>query len=101
MHGFIVADRPLQPLGFERIAAITGATVVGLTVPAGAVYAYIQADGGDLRWRDDGTAPSDTVGHVLADGVVYWRAANLRKIQFRENAGGSGTAINISYYKPR
>lgn len=100
MHGVIAADRPLEPLGFQRIATIT-TTVVNLTVPNGASYAYIQADGGALRWRDDGTQPTATVGHLLAADDDLWYVADLNKIQFIRNTGEAATTnLHISFYKP-
>lgn len=82
------------PKGFESIADVSGAT--GLTVPAGANLALIDATSQDVRWRDDGVAPTDTVGTLLLKNTPFEYSGNLSAIQFIEIT--SGAALNVSYY---
>lgn len=85
-----------RALGYEQVA-ITALAVVGLTPPRGSFYAVIQADGCVVRWRDDGTDPTTTVGMKLADGGELVYDATLEAIGLIA-ASGSGV-LNISYYE--
>tara|TARA_R110000868_G_scaffold102083_5_gene281054 strand:+ start:802 stop:984 length:183 start_codon:yes stop_codon:yes gene_type:complete len=49
-----------------------------------------------VRWRDDGTAPSATVGMPLAVGVAMNYDGDLNKIRFFEQVASA--KINVSYY---
>jgi len=88
--------------GYQQISTLTSAT--GLTVPVTTpdglngkpVFALIIAEGAPVRWRDDNTAPTATVGMPLAIGVPLQYDGDLSKIRFIQQ---SATAkINISYY---
>lgn len=98
----LFADRPLQSLGFERVAGIT-TTAVGLpNVPPKAAYAYIQADGGDLRWRDDGTSPTATIGHMLKRNDDHWYTVDKLPAFFvRDTDETDPTNLHVTYYAPK
>ena len=81
-------------LGYQQITSLSAAT--NLTVPAGATLAVIIPEAQNVRWRDDGTAPTSTVGMPVAVGVVLSYDGDLKKIQFIQQA--SGSILNISYY---
>ena len=89
-------------LGYQQITTLSSA--VSLTVPTTDVQglsckpsiALITPEGQAVRWRDDGVAPSATVGMPLASGVTLQYDGDLTKIQFIEQVGGA--KINISYY---
>jgi len=49
-----------------------------------------------VRWRDDGTDPTSTVGMPLAAGVALQYDGDLTKIRFIESTAGA--KLNISYY---
>lgn len=90
----IVAGR-LVPLKFEQIA-LTG-TPATLNPPADARVAVIDTEIQNARWRDDGQAPSATVGmRTLADTELAY-SGNLSAIQFV--AETAGAVINVSYYR--
>jgi len=58
--------------------------------------ALIVCEAQAVRWRDDGAAPSSTVGMPLAVGVPLPYDGDLTKIRFiSQTAGG---IINVSYY---
>lgn len=98
----LFSDHPVETLGFKRVAGIT-TTVVGLPdVPSDASYAYIQADGGDLRWRDDGTSPTATVGHLLQRNDDHWYTVDTLPIRFiRDTDETDPTNLHVTYYKPK
>lgn len=90
-----------RPLGFQQLT-LTG-TAQSLTLPtppAGLVVGYtvIQCEGTSAvaRWRDDGTAPTSTVGMILNTGSELDYTGDPTMIQF---IVGSGSPIlDISYY---
>ncbi|HEY8879199.1 MAG TPA: hypothetical protein VIN03_16645 [Roseateles sp.] len=86
-----------KPLGYQQITSLSGAQ--GLTVPAGTKLALIQAETQAVRWRDDGTAPTATVGYPLAVGSELrytGTAAALAAIRFIEQTASA--KLNVSYY---
>lgn len=82
-------------LGYEQITGLN--TVKGLTPPAGATMALIQAEAQIVRWRDDGTDPAAGVGMTLAAGAVpLVYDGNLNTIKFIEATASA--KLNVSYY---
>jgi hypothetical protein len=89
-------------LGYQQITDVSGSTA--LTVPTrdplGNVcqptLAIIIAQTQAVRWRDDGTAPSATVGMPLAVGVPLSYDGDMAKIRFFEQAASA--TLNVSYY---
>jgi len=89
-------------LGYQQITSLSAAT--GLTVPIIDVQglsckpaiAIITPETQAVRWRDDGTAPTASVGMPLAVGVTLQYDGDLTKIQFIEQTASA--KINISYY---
>ena len=89
-------------IGYQQITDLTSA--VGLTVPSldrtglnqMPTFALITPLTGNVRWRDDGVAPSATVGMPLAAGVTLQYDGNLKGIKFINNGGTA--ELNISYY---
>lgn len=69
------------------------ATGTGLTVPADATAALIQVRGGDVMYRDDGTAPDANTGIMIKDGSSLFYAGDLSALQF----AGTGT-LHVLYY---
>ena len=92
-----IRDASLQPKGYQQLTVSTAA--VGFTVPAGAHYALLKLnDANLLRWRDDGTDPSSTVGMPIPDQVdEFWYTGDLSAIKFIRS-GGTNAIVNISYY---
>lgn len=93
-----------DPNGFSEIAAATiAAAAAGIAsgdlgkIPNYTKVVYIQPQGGDVMWRDDGTAPTVIKGMLLQDGAVLEYSGNLSKLQFIK---ASGTPkIDMSFYK--
>ena len=85
----------LSALGFQQITSLSTSTA--LTVPSGAGLAVIQAEGAAVRWRDDGTAPTATVGMLLPAGAERVFDASLAAVRLIQTA--SGAVVNVSYYQ--
>lgn len=88
--------------GYQQITNVSSS--VGLTVPvvdpnglnARPSIALITPEGQAVRWRDDGVAPTSTVGMPLAAGVTLQYDGDLSKIKFIEQTASA--KLNISYY---
>jgi gentisate 1,2-dioxygenase len=84
------------PLGYQRVA-INTVSASGLTPPAGTRVALIQAEGANIRYRDDGVAPTAAVGNRLLNaGTAQEHSGTLSAVQLI--AEGAGAFLNISYY---
>ena len=55
-------------LGYQQITSLTASTA--LTVPAGATLAVIVPESQSVRWRDDGVAPTASVGMPLTSPIT-------------------------------
>jgi hypothetical protein len=89
-------------LGYQQITSLSAAT--GLTVPTTDLnglscrpsIAMITPETQAVRWRDDGVAPTASVGMPLAAGVTLQYDGDITKIQFIEQTASA--KLNISYY---
>jgi len=87
-----------SPLGYQQITTLSSA--VGLTVPSGANMALITCTTQNVRWRDDGTNPTASIGMLcLATGgdAGLWYKGDLSKLKFIEATASA--ALNVSYYR--
>jgi hypothetical protein len=84
----------LSALGYQQITSLSSASA--LTVPTGATVALIQAESQSIRWRDDGTNPTTSVGMVLAAGETVFFTGSLSA--FRAIEVSASAKLNISYY---
>ena len=89
-------------LGYQQITSLSSAT--SLTVPQVDLnglsckpsLALITAESQGVRWRDDGVAPTASVGMPLASGATLQYDGDLTKIRFIEQTASA--KLNISYY---
>ena len=96
-----LADSPIRltPCGYQQITSIS--TAKSLTVPTtcGATpvtLARIPIEAQAVRYRDDGTAPTASVGMPMAVAASLDYTGALTKIQFIEQT--SGGIVNVSFY---
>ena len=100
----------LQPMGFEQLTGINAATA--LASPAGSLWsatagvpgtkarlAIFCVEGANVRWRDDGTAPTTSVGMRILKDTDMLYVGDLKAIRFIDEAGGGAAKVNVSYYK--
>lgn len=95
----VSAQPQLNPMGYQQLTISTTATA--LTVPTNAMAALVVVRTNSIRWRDDGTAPTDSVGMPYGASslpqtfVLYGAAslANWRGIRISADA-----EVNVSYY---
>lgn len=81
-------------LGYQQITSLSAST--GLTVPSGATLALIVPETQNVRWRDDGTAPTSSVGMPIFVGASLSYDGDLNRIRFIQQAASA--TLNISYY---
>lgn len=81
--------------GYQQITSLSSSTA--LTVPSGATIALICAETSGVRWRDDGTAPTASVGMPLAAGQCQQYGIRLSAMLFIQQA--SGAILDVSYYR--
>ena len=81
-------------LGYQQITSLSSSTA--LTVPAGATMALIVPETQNVRWRDDGVAPTATVGMPVLTNTSMSYDGDLQKIRFI--AATAGAVLNVSYY---
>jgi hypothetical protein len=86
-----------KSLGYQQILA--AAVDVGslLTVPPGTSLVTIVPEGQAVRYRDDGVAPTASVGMPLAVGsFLRYDAQNLQQLKFISQVAGA--ILNVTYY---
>jgi len=81
-------------LGYQQITSLSASTA--LTVPLGATLAVIIPESQAVRWRDDDTAPTGSVGMPLAIATTLSYDGDLSRIRFIEQAASA--KLNVSYY---
>lgn len=93
-----VIGAALINISYQKIAAASGA-VGQLAIPDTAAHeAIVQADGGDIRWRADGFAPTTDTGHSLRDGESITIAGYAAMAAFRFIGKTGAVAVSASYW---
>lgn len=89
------APAGMRQLGYQQITSLSAATA--LTVPAGTILAMCMPETQAVRWRDDGTSPTATVGYPLAVGQeLRYDAGGLAAVKFIEQTASA--KLNVVYY---
>lgn len=89
------APSGMRQLGYQQITSLSAATA--LTIPGGTVLALCTPETQAVRWRDDGTSPTATVGYPLAVGAeLRYDAMGLAALKFIEQTASA--KLNIVYY---
>ena len=88
--------------GYQQVAAANTVAAFSLTIPGMSTNgpkpttALIQAETQGLRWRDDGTDPTTSVGMLIPAGQTLEYAGPLTKLRLINATAGA--IANISYY---
>jgi hypothetical protein len=88
----------MEPIvgSYEQITGL--GTAKGLTAPpAGATMAMIQPETQSIRWRDDGTNPTASVGMIVAAGDILFYTGNFSDLKFIQVSASA--IINVTYYR--
>jgi hypothetical protein len=81
-------------LGYQQITSLSASTA--LTVPSGATLALIVPETQNVRWRDDGTAPTASIGMPIFVGASLSYDGDLKNIRFIQQ--DASATLNVSYY---
>jgi hypothetical protein len=90
------ADRPL---GYFQLTGIAAATRLGAVtvIPSGTSLVVMRAEAQVVRYRDDGTNPTATVGmRMPIDQEIRYTGDNPGELRFIETAVGG--IVNIAFY---
>jgi hypothetical protein len=88
-------ESSIAPIGYQQI--VEPETSTGLIVPNGATFALIQNNGAQpARWRDDGPAPTTTMGLRIRAGDEREYRGNLSALKFIREA--AGVTLDVNYY---
>ncbi|MDE2098523.1 MAG: hypothetical protein KGL39_14815 [Patescibacteria group bacterium] len=86
-----------DPVGYEQQAVSTVANLS--SIPSQANKATIQPDNGDVRWRDDGVAPTASVGNYLPQ-LSTLSIESLKSLNAIQLVAVTGTVnVNINFYQ--
>lgn len=88
---------PLTALAGTQTLTLT-TTAQALTVPTGATSATLSVTGGAAVYRDDGTAPTATVGMTLPVGLWTY-VGPLSAVKFILPTGVTGTVVTVAFYQ--
>ncbi len=84
-----------KALGYVQITNLTASTA--LTIPAGTSLILVQPQTQAVRWRDDGSDPTASVGYPLAVGSeLRYTCAQMSRLRFIEQTASA--AINVVFY---
>lgn len=93
----VMNDGNYEPAGYHQLDSDDLNSAVGIPGIGHARVALIQALNQNVRWRDDGVDPTDSVGMVLVAGFDMFYTGDLNKIKFIETADGA--EVNITLFK--
>lgn len=87
--------------GTYSLSATNTASSSSLTsggIPVGATMAFLQAETADIRYRDDGAAPTASIGSIVVHnipGILY--TGTLTALQFIALSGSP--LLDVSFYR--
>jgi hypothetical protein len=86
-------------VGFQQLSLSTSAAS-SLTVPGGTELAWLNVEAGGVRYREDGTAATRTVGALLPAGTnIFLTPADFTKISLIVDNTSAAATVNVHYYK--
>jgi len=90
-------NKVVRPIpGFQQLTVSTVA--VGLTVPRASRMAVIVVELADIRFRDDLTSPTATVGTLVQNGEsILICGSSMPRVEFIRDAAVNAL-LNVSYY---
>lgn len=89
----------INPLGYCQLTLSGTAALISTCsggVPAKSTWAAISVETAAVRWRDDGTSPTATVGMPENAGNRLYYSGDMTKLSFIAQTGAP--VIDISFY---
>src|SRR5437763_297182 len=81
---------PLKPLGYCRLTSLESVAKLSACaggIPANANIAWIGVESQGIRYRDDGTAPTASVGFPIVAGGTLFYVGTLSAIELIQQNG--------------
>ena len=89
-----------QALGYAQLTGMSAATTfksASVTVPGGTTHVLLKAEAQNVRWRDDGTAPTSTVGMLMTTtDQPFLYSGPMSALQFIQATAGA--ILNVAFY---
>ena len=88
-------------IGYQQLTSIDSSTLLNSVapgVPNGAAYAVVVPESQAVRWRNDGTAPTTTVGMPIAAGGSWIFEGRSELLALRFIGQVAGAKLNVVYY---
>lgn len=85
--------------GYQQSTSLSTSSAINLpSIPSspGPGSALISVEAAGVRWRDDGTDPTSSVGNPVSAGAALCYGNEIGK--FRVIGQTSGATINVTYY---
>lgn len=89
----------VKPLGYCQLTATGSAAQMSTCsggIPARSIWAVICVETANIRWRDDGTNPTTTVGMPITAGNCLDYSGTFNTFAFIAVSGSP--VLNISFY---
>jgi hypothetical protein len=84
--------------GLSAANTASGASVTSGGIPSGATSAWLQAETADIRYRDDGGAPTAAIGSLVVHGIPgIFYAGTLSALQFILLSGSP--LLDVVFYR--
>jgi hypothetical protein len=87
------------PLGYCQLSVTTAVLISTCSggIPAAATLAYVTPETAAVRWRDDGVAPTTTVGYPVTTNAQLTYSGNLAALRVVAQSGAA--VVNIAFYR--
>lgn len=93
-------QRNRDALGIAQLTGISAATLVSSVsggIPAGTESVLLQPEAQNVRYRDDGTAPTTGIGLILVANTLYeFSPAQISRMQVIEVTATA--KLNLAFY---
>jgi hypothetical protein len=89
----------IAPLGYCQLSSVSSSTLVSSCsggIPTRTAWAVLCVETADIRWRDDGTAPTTSVGMPVAAGQCFYYSGTFATLRVIAQTGSP--KVNISFY---
>lgn len=89
----------VKPIGYRQVTVSTTAVAIP-TIPAGATRAVVVVEAQPLRYRDDGTNPTASVGMLCVAATRFELESRASILAFKAiRSGGTDSVLSVSFYK--
>lgn len=85
-----------KPAGYQQITSL-GSAVGFTSIPDGTRFVAIQPESQNIRWRDDGTNPTASVGMIVVANDILFYTGDFTTIKFIEVTASA--KLNVTFYK--